>query len=138
MKTEPFLYNNGKPAIEIEIEQKPDQESFNDRTCHAKLEFIEIVRQDSPARFMKINTDLLEEAGIFKNDIIVIDPQEECVSGKIIVAKVNDALVIRRYEKIKSGSVLYGDAKKISPLKIEEGYDQFKILGVVTYIVKSL
>lgn len=87
---------------------------------------------------MKINTDLMEEAEIFKNDIAIIDPQVEVVSGKIILASVNDTLMIRRYEKIKSGHILYGDTKKISPLKIEEGYDQFKILGVVAYVIKSV
>lgn len=138
MKIAPLFYNNGKSVSGMASVQNKDAEDVPAKTFNGKLEFSDVFRQDSPARFMKINTDLLEEEGIFKNDIIVIDPLEECVSGKIIVANVNDTLMIRRYEKMKSGYILYGDTKKISPLKIEEGYDQFKILGVVAFIIKSL
>ena len=138
MKTVPLFYNARRAAGEMDIVQNKDKENISFESCSGKLEFDEIFRQDSPARFMKINTDLMEESGIFKNDIVIIDPQDEVVNGKIILASVNDTLMIRRYEKIKSGHILYGDSKKISPLRIEEGYDQFKMLGVVAYIIKRV
>ena len=138
MKIMPFFNKNGKPEADIDIVQKRKEDGNSGIVMNTKLDFNEIFRSDSSARFMKINTDLLEEEGIFKNDIAVIDSEVEVVNGKIILVKVNETLMIRRYEKIRSGHMLYGDIKKISPLKIEEGYDQFKILGVVIYIIKSL
>ena len=138
MKTVPHFYNNSKPVAQMDIVQNKDKENISFESFNGKLAFNDIFRQDSSARFMKVDTDLMEEVGIFKNDILVIDPQLQCVNGKVIVVKVGETLMVRRYEKIKSGVILYGDSKKISPLKIEEGYDQFKILGVVVYIIKSL
>ncbi len=145
MKIMPLLNNNERPLREMKPVQIKDEivlnKLGNDNSSidfNRKLEFNDVFRQDSPARFMKINTDLMEEVGIFKNDIVVIDPQEESINGKIVVAKVNTTIIIRRYEKIKSGHILYGDNKKISPLKIEGGYEEFNILGVVAYVIKCL
>ena len=145
MKIVPFFYKNAELKAERKIVQNKDEivqnkgvEDNSAKSLDGKLELNNVFRQDSSARFMKINTDMMEEEGIFKNDIVVIDPLGVCVNGKIVVAMVNNSVMIRRYEKIKSGYVLYGDSKKISPLKIEEGYDQFKILGVVVYVIKSL
>ena len=138
MKTMPHFYSSGKPVPDIYRENNKMEGVVCAKDLTVKLEFNEIFRQDSSAFFMKINTDLMEDEGIFKNDIVVIDPQEACINGKIIVGIVNGNIMVRRYEKIKSGLILYGDSKKISPLKIEEGYDQFKILGVVAYVIKTL
>lgn len=103
-----------------------------------KPEFTDLFNQDSPFRFMKINTSLMEETGINRNDIAVIDPEGIPVTGKIVVVKVDDTLMIRRYEKMKNGFLLHADAQKVSPLIIESGYDKSKIIGVVTFIIKSL
>ena len=138
MKTVPYLYpekekrtilRDNKVATGIELPKEMNGH---------KTEFTDFFRQDSPFRFMKIHTHLLEKEGIHRNDIAVIDPEGIPVTGKIVVVKVGDALIIRRYEKIKNGFLLHADAQKVSPLIIEPRHDKTEIIGVVTFIVKSL
>ena len=102
-----------------------------------KTEFTDLFKEDSSFRFMKIHTQLLEKEGINRNDIAVIDPEGIPVTGKIVVVKVDNTLMIRRYEKMKKGFLLHADAQKVSPLIIEPGHDQTEIIGVVTFIIKS-
>jgi SOS-response transcriptional repressor LexA len=137
MKTIPLLYNSNLPVKENVTIQCGKALELPLNKYKEKSSLGEILKFDTNARFFEINTDIMEEEGIYKNDVVIINPEVECVKGKIVVAKINNALLIRRYEKIKSGHILTGDTKKISPLKIEEGYDQFKILGVVAFVIKS-
>lgn len=138
MKTVPYLYSDLKERPKINNEQAATNGKVAKETASQQPAFLDLIIQNSPFRFMKIHTSLMEKEGIYKNDIAVIDPAQIPVNGKIIVANIDDTLMIRRYEKVKNGFVLHVDDQKISPLKIEPGYDKVEIIGVVTFIIKSV
>jgi len=100
--------------------------------------FYELINQPALFRFMRISTSLLEKEGIYSNDIAVIDPGQIPVNGKIIVAKVDETFMIRRYQKMKNGFLLYLNNQKIASLNIEPGGDNVEIIGVVSFIIKSM
>ena len=138
MKTVPYLYPERQERTIFNDKEVPINIELSKEMKGRKQEFTDLFNQDTRFRFMKIHTDLLKESGINRNDITVIDPEEVPVTGKIIVVKVDDTLMIRRYEKMKNGFLLHADAQKVSPLKIEYGYNNVEIIGVVTFIIKSL
>lgn len=137
MKTVHYLYPEREEKIILNNKKAVTDEEISKGINGHKPEFTDLFKEDSPFRFMKIHTGLMEDAGIKRNDIAVINPQEVPVNGKIIVVKIDNSLMIRRYEKIKNGFLLHADAQKIAPLKIEPGYNSVDIIGVVNYIIKS-
>ncbi len=137
MKTVPYLYLEEENTMFIENKSGSNGQRSTE-IDGLQSQFSELINPNSRYRFMKVQTTLMEEEGIYKNDIAVIDPEEIPVNGKIVVVKLDDTFMIRRYEKMKNGFVLYADAHKVSSLVIEPGYENLELLGVVTFIIKAL
>jgi DNA polymerase V len=48
--------------------------------------------------FFRMNSDAMINAGIFNEDVLIVDRSLKAMNGKIIVAIVNGDLVVRRLE----------------------------------------
>lgn len=137
MKTVPYLYPGKEENTKLNNNKAKTNGEMPKELNDYRSKFSELINQNSPFRFMKIHTTLMEKEGIYRNDIAVIDPEEIPVTGKIVVVKLDDTIMIRRYEKIKGGILLHADGENISPLNIYHGYDKLDLLGVVAFIIKS-
>ena len=138
MKTVPHLYPKAEEKTEVSIRKAGTDSKAPDIMNGRKPEFSDVFHSNSLFRFMKVHTGLMKEMGIQIGDIVVIDPAGIPATGKIVVVKVDDTLMIRRYEKMGNGFVLHAENQKISPLKIERGYNDVNLIGVVIYVIKSL
>ncbi|MDQ2721232.1 MAG: LexA family transcriptional regulator, partial [Bacteroidota bacterium] len=57
--------------------------------------------QNKPATFfMRVNSNAMQNAGIFQGDVVIIDRSLSPKSGKVVIANLNGELLIRRLEKI--------------------------------------
>lgn len=91
-----------------------------------------IVENDTATYFIRVKGDSMEGAGIFSNDILVVDKSLPISSGKIIVARVDGSFTVKRL-LIKNHQVyLVAENPKYPPIKVnkEAGFEAF---GVVTY-----
>src|SRR5438093_7356511 len=59
----------------------------------------QLIRNKPATFFFRMNSDAMENAGIFINDILVVDRSIKPESGKIIVAIVDGELIVRRLQK---------------------------------------
>ncbi len=59
----------------------------------------ELIRNKPATFFMRVNSDAMREAGIYKEDVVVVDRSLKAVTGKVIIAILNGDLLIRRFEK---------------------------------------
>lgn len=87
--------------------------------------------------FMRIAGNAMQQAGITTGDIIIIDKSLKPQSGKIIVAVVEGEMLLRRYEKTFNKVFLIAEAAKTTKMEITE-YSDFKVWGVVTWILKNV
>ena len=85
--------------------------------------------------FMRVNSDAMKEAGIYKGDVAIVDRSLKATNGKVIIAVLNGDMVIRRFEKTSSSIRLLTDSNKLSPISIEATCEAFAIWGVVTYVI---
>ena len=138
MKTVPYSYPQKKEIAGFKEKKIESEPGISKEMNGYKPEFADLFHQNSSFRFMKVHTDVLEEMGIKINDLVVVDPAGIPTTGKIVVVKVDDTLMIRRYEKMRNGFVLNAENQKIAPLKIEPGYNHVSLIGVVVYVIKSL
>jgi len=87
--------------------------------------------------FMRVSSDAMREAGIYKGDVAIVDRSLKATNGKVIIAVLNGDLLIRRFEKTKNAIRLVTDSGKLSPILIDGSCEEFGVWGVVTYVIHT-
>ena len=85
--------------------------------------------------FMRVSSDAMKEAGIYKGDVAIVDRSVKATNGKVIIAVLNGDMMIRRFEKTNNNIRLLTDSNKLSPIHIDDTCEEFAIWGVVTYVI---
>ncbi|GAB4157113.1 MAG: translesion error-prone DNA polymerase V autoproteolytic subunit [Candidatus Dojkabacteria bacterium] len=87
--------------------------------------------------FLKVEGDSMLGAGIYPEDILVVDRSLEPRNGSVVVAFLDGEFTLKRYYKKKESIYLIPANKKYKPIKVE--IDQsFEIWGVATYTLHNL
>lgn len=87
--------------------------------------------------FFRMNSDAMENAGIYAGDVLIVDRSITITNGKIIVAAVNGELFVRRYEQSFHQKKLLAENKKMKDIVLDE-FTQFMSWGVVTCVIHLL
>lgn len=87
--------------------------------------------------FFRMNSDAMENAGIYAGDVLIVDRSIKISNGKIIVAAVNGELFVRRYEQSFHQKKLLAENKKMKDIVLDE-FTQFMSWGVVTCVIHLL
>lgn len=104
---------------------------------YESLDLNELIVKNRPATFfMRVEGDSMIEANIFSGDIVVIDRSVPPMHNKIVVAIVNNELLIKRLIKSDKVWTLCSENPSYAPVVITEGLDA-AIWGVVTYIIHA-
>ena len=92
--------------------------------------------QNKPATFfMRVSGNSMINAGIFDDDIVIVDKSIKPQNGKIVIAVLDGELLIRRYEQTMNKLRLVPETPKLSPIEIGE-FSDYKIWGVVTCVIR--
>lgn len=97
----------------------------------------ELIRNKPATFFMRVSSDAMREAGIYKGDVAIVDRSVKAASGKVIIAILNGDMLIRRFEKTNNRIRLVTDSNKLSPINIDATCEDFAIWGVVTYVIHT-
>ena len=97
----------------------------------------ELIRNKPATFFMRVSSDAMKEAGIYKGDVAIVDRSVKATNGKVIIAILNGDMLIRRFEKSKDSIRLLTDSNKLSPINIDNTCEDFAIWGVVTYVIHA-
>jgi DNA polymerase V len=87
--------------------------------------------------FFRMKGDAMSGAGIFDNDILIVDRSIKLASGKVIVAILNGELLVRRFHKNFSSAFLLPENSRLKAINIAE-FNDFAVWGVVTYAIHPL
>ena len=96
-----------------------------------------LVRHPSATFFVRATGDSMTGAGIFPNDILVVDRSLKPISGKIIIAMVDGEFCVKRLRMLKKQIHLISENPKYPPLEIREGQD-FEVWGVVSFVLHAV
>lgn len=94
-----------------------------------------LIKHPAATFFMRMSGDAMVDAGIFDNDLLIVDRSIEPENNSIIIAVLNGELTIKRI--IKTRQDIYIDGLKENNIKITEDID-FSIWGVVTKVIHEL
>lgn len=97
----------------------------------------QLIRNKPATYFMRVTGNSMINAGIYDNDIVIVDKSIKPVNGKIVIAVVDGEMLIRRLEKTINKMRLIPETPKLSPIDVSE-FNDCKIWGVVTCVIRSI
>jgi DNA polymerase V len=93
-----------------------------------------LIKHPSATFMVKVVGDSMIDAGIFANDILIVDRSLEAKNNSIVIASINSELTVKRLIKKNSEVFLKPENKKYQPIKILD-YNDNLIWGVVTSVI---
>ena len=105
--------------------------------CERKLDLNELcIKNPAATYFVRAQGDSMIEAGIYTDDVIVVDRSITASHGDIVIASFNGELLIKRLET-KPTTRLVPMNSQHDPIVVPEGAD-LEIFGVATTVIHSL
>lgn len=115
----------------------PIQHQFN-VAKEGNLDLNEYLVQNPKSTFlMRVSGNSMMKAGINNGDILVVDRALKATNGKVVVAAINDELLVKRIKYNEDSIQLLAENDNFAPITISDN-DKFDIWGVVTSVVKRL
>lgn len=93
------------------------------------------VKRPAATYFVRVAGDSMIEAGIYPEDLLVVDRSITAQPGDIVIACLNGEFTVKTLELAPLRLVPQND--EYQPLLITEA-DDFEIFGVVTNVVRSI
>ncbi len=87
---------------------------------------------------LRIKGDSLKDAYIFSGDVVIVNPNLAPANGKIVVAVLDDAAVVKRFFKKANSIELHSENPEYEPIIIKKSYENFKMVGNVVGIYRSM
>lgn len=88
--------------------------------------------------FLKVQGDSMRGAGILDGDYVLVRPQSMAEKGEVVAASIGDEATVKYFFPEKNRVVLKPANSDFEPLVLNEGSDDFKILGKVTLLLRIL
>ena len=82
---------------------------------------------------LKINGNSMINAGIYENDIIIVEKQNSAKDGDIVVALIEDSATVKRFYKQKEKIILHPENDEMEDLV----YDNVEIIGIVKGLLRK-
>jgi len=97
----------------------------------------QLIRNKPATFFFRMNSEALQEAGIFPGDVLIVDRSIPAQSGKVIIAVVNGEMMVRRLMQQRGQTWLTADNKKMPAMPILPEHELI-VWGVVVYAIHTL
>jgi DNA polymerase V len=95
------------------------------------------IRHPAATFFVRVEGDSMEGAGIREGDVLVVDRAVEPADGRVVVAALDGALLVKRL-RVQGGALFLASENDLYPdVPVgEEG--ELVIWGVVTHVIHAL
>ncbi len=96
-----------------------------------------LIKNPSATFFVRVTGDSMINAGIYSDDILVVDRALTPKNENIVISVIDGELVVKRIEINKKKVYLMPENKNYDPIEIT-GEMNFEVWGVVTNVIHSL
>ena len=109
-----------------------------DDTLPETFDLIKYLIKNPPATFLvRATGDSMTGAGIFANDVLVVDKSAEASNDDIVIAVVNNEFTVKRLVKKDGRIELKAENPAFSPIIINDEQD-LNIWGVVKHVIHEV
>jgi DNA polymerase V len=96
-----------------------------------------LVRNPAATFFVKVDGESMRGAGIYPGDILVVDRSLKPTNSKIVIARLNGELTVKRLRLDGGNLYLIPENEHYQPIRVDEGMD-FEVWGVVTSVIHAV
>lgn len=96
-----------------------------------------LIKHPSATFFIRVKGNSMERAGIRSNDILIVDRALAVTNNKIVIARINDELTVKRICMDNGKLYLIPDNDGYNPIEITDAMD-FEVWGVVTFVIHNV
>lgn len=93
-----------------------------------------LIKHPAATFFIRVKGDSMVNAGIHSDDILIVDRALSVSNNKIIIARINDELTVKRIKMEHGKTFLVPDNEKYQPIEVTSEMD-FEVWGVVIFII---
>jgi DNA polymerase V len=102
-----------------------------------ELDFNELLVKRKAATYcLKVTGESMPGAGIFPNDILVVDRSIRPEKGDIVVAALNGEFTVKRFFQQHGSIILHPENPDFKDIRVSPEED-FTVFGVVTSVVRQ-
>jgi DNA polymerase V len=95
-----------------------------------------LIERPAATMFIRVEGESMTGAGIYPNDLLVVDKAEPLRSGRVVVAAVDGEFVVKRYVREPGRVILKSENPDYPPLVFEHGPEtELMIEGVVLAVI---
>ena len=94
------------------------------------------VKRPAATYFVRVEGDSMIDAGIYPDDLLVVDRSVTAVHGDIVIASLNGEFTVKVLEREPVVRLVPRNCR-YNPIVINEG-DDFEIFGVVTNVIRTM
>ena len=84
---------------------------------------------------LKVTGDSMINAGIFEGDLVIVNPNEKVSQHDIVVARVDEEITVKNYEKKNDKIFLIPQNEKYQPIVVTER-NNFSLVGKVIGVLR--
>lgn len=84
---------------------------------------------------LRVTGDSMVNAGIFDGDLVIVNPDEKVSNNDIVVARVDDEITVKNFEKVGNNFLLIPQNDKYKPIKITSK-NNFSLIGKVIGVIR--
>jgi DNA polymerase V len=96
-----------------------------------------LIKNVSTTFLVRVSGQSMIDAGIFENDLLVVDRSLSPAHGKIVIAAIDGQLTVKRLHKKNNQLLLMPENKKFNPIKITPE-NEMLIFGIVTHVIHAV
>ena len=96
-----------------------------------------LVKHPASTFLVRASGESMINAGIFPDDILVVDRSLKAEDGKVVIAVVDNELTVKRYRKKGRKIILEPENDAFDPIVIPQASEAF-VWGVVTNVIHNL
>ena len=96
-----------------------------------------LVKHPASTFLVRASGESMINAGIFPDDILVVDRSLKAEDGKVVIAVVDNELTVKRYRKEGRKIILEPENDAFDPIVIPQASEAF-VWGVVTNVIHNL
>lgn len=97
-----------------------------------------LIKHPAATFLVRASGNSMINAGIYENDILIVDRSLTPTDGKIVIVAIDGQLTVKRLKKQVNGCILLlPENPNYKPIEIQEGSD-LHIWGVVTNVIHHL
>jgi DNA polymerase V len=95
-----------------------------------------LIKKPSSTFFVRATGNSMKGAGIYNNDILIVDRSVVAVNGSVVIAAVDGECLVKILRRDSQRTWLQAAHPKYADLQINEG-TSFEVWGVVTGVVRQ-